>query len=338
VTTLLYTDEIFLEHDPGLGHPESPARLRALLEDFGKNPVAQVERRAPRAATQAEMEAVHGAGYVARLSALAGRHAQLDADTAVSPRSWEAAVRAAGAAVAAVEAVWAGQGDNAFVWARPPGHHAESERAMGFCLLNNVAVAAAAARRLGAERVMIVDWDVHHGNGTQHIFERRRDVLYLSSHQYPFYPGTGAPEEVGVAEGAGFTVNCALPGGQGDADFGPVFHDLFIPIGEAFRPDLMLVSAGFDPHQRDPLGGMRVTERGFGAMCAALGALAKACCGGRLVLVLEGGYDLAALAGSARACLEVLAGRKEEFPSGAQRSRAAVAASRAALGRYWPLS
>jgi acetoin utilization deacetylase AcuC-like enzyme len=339
MSTFLYADERFLAHEPGPGHPESPARLRAMFDDFEARPVAGVVRTPPRPATREELEAVHGPDYVAALASLAGQRVSLDPDTAMSPRSWEAASLAAGAAVGAVEAVWSGAAANAFVWARPPGHHAEQDRAMGFCLLNNAAVAATAARRLGAERVMILDWDVHHGNGTQHLFEGRRDVLYLSSHQYPFYPGTGAPEEIGHGEGAGFTVNCALPGGQTDADFAPVYHELFLPIAEAFRPDLVLVSAGFDPHERDPLGEMRVTERGFAAMCSALRALAERCCGGRLVLLLEGGYDLAALAGSARACLEVLTGRNEEFPSGssASRSRAAVAASRAALGRHWRL-
>src|SRR6185436_10608041 len=186
---------------------------------------------------------------------------------------------------------------------------------------------AEAARRLGAARVLILDWDVHHGNGTQHLFERRRDVLYASSHQYPFYPGTGAPTEIGRGEGQGFTVNCALPAGQDDADYGAVFHEIFLPVAQAFRPDLLLVSAGFDAHARDPLGQMQVTERGFAAMCSGLRDLARASCGGKLVLLLEGGYDLQALAGSTQACLEVLTGGKEEFPSGSQRARGAVAAS-----------
>jgi acetoin utilization deacetylase AcuC-like enzyme len=234
--TLLYTDERFLAHQPGPGHPESPARLKALLDDFAARPVPGVLRRPPRPATRAEIEAVHGAAYVDELAALAGRAVELDADTVTSPGSWEAAVLAAGASVGAVEAVWSGEARNAFVWSRPPGHHAEAAQAMGFCLLNNVAIAAEAARRLGAQRVMVLDWDVHHGNGTQHVFEHRRDVLYASSHQFPFYPGTGAPEEIGRGEGAGFTVNCGLPPGQTDADFGAIFHDLFLPVGQASVP------------------------------------------------------------------------------------------------------
>jgi acetoin utilization deacetylase AcuC-like enzyme len=336
-TTVVYTDPLFLAHDPGAGHPESPARLRAILDDFAANPVPGVDERAPRPATDAELLAVHDEGYLAALRSYAGRLARLDADTVASPKSFAAAQLAAGAAVNAVEAVWSGDARNAFVWARPPGHHAEQAQAMGFCLFNNVAIAAEAARRLGAERVLILDWDVHHGNGTQHTFERRRDVLYASSHQYPFYPGTGAPTEVGRGEGEGFTVNCALPGGQDDADFGAVFHDLFLPVGQAFRPDLVLVSAGFDAHVRDPLGGMKLTERGFAAMCSALRDLAADVCGGKLVLLLEGGYDLRALAGSVRACLEVMTGGREEFPQGSQRARPALTASRASLSRHWPL-
>jgi acetoin utilization deacetylase AcuC-like enzyme len=334
--TALFTDGLFLQHDPGPGHPESRARLRALMDDFVAHPVLGVDSRSPRPATDDEILAVHDVGYLGALRATAGRTVRLDADTVASPASFEAARLAAGATVGAVEAVWRGEATNAFVAARPPGHHAEQAQAMGFCLLNNVAIAAEAARRLGAERVMILDWDVHHGNGTQHLFEERRDVLFLSSHQYPFYPGTGAPEEIGRGEGAGFTVNCALPAGQDDGDYGAVFHDLFLPVGQAFAPDLVIVSAGFDAHAADPLAEMRATERGFASMASAVRQLAESCCQGRLVLVLEGGYDLGALAGSVRACLEVLTGARDDFPRGGDRARTAIAATRAALARHWP--
>src|SRR6185436_7858145 len=190
--TLVYTDPLFLAHDTGPGHPERADRLRAILDDFQGNPVPGVEERTPRPATDEEILAVHSAGYLEALRSFSGRLARLDADTVSSPKSFAAAQLAAGATVGAVETVWSGEAANAFVWARPPGHHAEQAQAMGFCLFNNVAIAAEAARRLGAERVLILDWDVHHGNGTQYFFERRRDVLYASSHQYPFYPGTGA--------------------------------------------------------------------------------------------------------------------------------------------------
>jgi acetoin utilization deacetylase AcuC-like enzyme len=233
--------------------------------------------------------------------------------------------------------VWGGAAENAFVWARPPGHHAEPSRAMGFCLINNAAVAAEAARRLGAERVLILDWDVHHGNGTQRAFERRRDVLYASLHQFPFYPGTGAAQEIGTGEGQGFTVNCGLSPGQNDADYGAVFESVFLPVAQAFRPDFILVSAGFDPHARDPLGEMRVTERGFAAMTSALKSLAGECGHQRLVLLLEGGYDLAALAHSTRACLDVLTGAHETFPAGSAQARHSIAETKAALERHWRL-
>jgi len=332
MSTLVLTDPRFLDHDPGPGHVESPARLDAIMAELGRAPLAGVTIETPRAATDAEIEAVHSPGYRARLASLDGQYAELDPDTAVSPGSWEAATLAAGAAVGAALAVMGGKADNAFALVRPPGHHARPDRAMGFCLLNNAAIAAEAARRAGAERVLILDWDVHHGNGTQEIFEARQDVLYMSVHQYPFYPGTGAAAEVGVGAGRGATVNCALPGGQADADYGVVFHDLFLPVGRAFAPDLIIVSAGFDAHARDPLAEMRVTERGFAAMGSALRELAADSCGGKLVLLLEGGYDLGALASSVHASLEALTGRHEDFPKGAGTAAIdAVLTTRAAL-------
>jgi acetoin utilization deacetylase AcuC-like enzyme len=336
--TLLFADEAMLGHEPGVGHPERPERLATLLDDFAAHPVPGVTRVTPRAALREELTLIHSPEHVSALGALAGRAARLDPDTVVSPHSWEAALLAAGAAVGAAEAVLAGEARNAFVWARPPGHHAERGGAMGFCLFNNIAIAAARARQLGAERVLIIDWDVHHGNGTQHSFEDRRDVLFMSSHQFPFYPGTGHPDEVGRGEGRGFTVNCGLPAGQRDADLGAVWNDLFLPIASAYRPDLVLVSAGFDPHVRDPLAELELTERGFAAMCTAARQLAEDCCGGRLVLVLEGGYDLEALRQSSRACLEVLTGASESFPGGSQRARAALADSRRAQTPFWRLS
>jgi acetoin utilization deacetylase AcuC-like enzyme len=339
-STLILTDRRLLGHDAGPGHPESPARLVAILDELEHAPPAGVTFEAPRAATAAEIDAVHAPAHRETLQALAGRRARLDEDTAMSEGSWEAATLAAGAAVGAVEAVWSGRAADAFALVRPPGHHADAAHAMGFCLLNNAAIAAEAARKLGARRVLVLDWDVHHGNGTQDIFAARDDVMYLSSHQYPFYPGTGAPHEVGVGAGRGFTVNCALPGGQDDADYGAVFHDLFLPVARAYAPDLVLVSAGFDPHERDPLADMRVTERGFAAMTTAMATLAREVCGGKLVLLLEGGYDLAALAGSVRACLEALGGRREEFPTGvgteAPRAVAETRAALAAVGRPVP--
>jgi acetoin utilization deacetylase AcuC-like enzyme len=305
---LLLTDDCMLEHDPGPEHPESPDRLRAILNDLRESPISGATWGKPRPATLAELSQVHSAHYVEELSTLAGRSVQLDPDTAMSPKSFEAACVAAGAALVAVEEVMAGRTDGAFALVRPPGHHAERSRAMGFCLFNNVAVAAEHARKLGAQRVAVVDWDVHHGNGTQHLFEDRDDVLYLSTHRFPFYPGTGDAHEVGRGPGEGATVNVPLPAGMGDGDYGAIFEDLVSLVLLDYKPDIILVSAGFDPYRHDPLGGMQVSEDGFGAMCAVLRDVAKEACQGRIALVLEGGYDLGGLARSVRCCVEVLAG------------------------------
>ena len=330
--TRLVSDPAYLQHLAGPMHPESPGRLRAIHAVLDAAPIAGVEQARPRRATQQELLRVHGEAHVKRVLSLAGQDAQLDPDTAMSPGSTDAALLAAGAAAQLTLDVLSGKVDNGFALVRPPGHHAVGANAMGFCLFNNVAVAAEAALAAGAKRVLVLDWDVHHGNGTQSSFSSRRDVLFCSSHQFPFYPGSGAPTETGEGEGAGFTVNVALPGGQGDADYGAVFHEVFLPRALQYRPDVVLVSAGFDPHRADPLGGMNVTERGFAAMCSAVKALAQEVCGGKLVLLLEGGYDLDGLAQSVHACVEVLAGnRREDFPTGAGRAaQAAIEATRAA--------
>jgi acetoin utilization deacetylase AcuC-like enzyme len=337
--TLLLTDPLFLQHDPGHGHPESPARLQRVLGALASTPVGGTVMAAPRSATGEELASVHTPELLAYLGRLSGHQAQIDPDTQVSPDSVDAARLAAGASAQAVEEVMAGRARNAFALVRPPGHHAEPGRAMGFCLFNNVAVAAEAGRRLGAERVLVLDWDVHHGNGTQAAFYSRRDVMYQSVHQFPYYPGTGAAPEVGVGEGEGYTLNVGLPGGNSDADYGMIFEELFLPVAEAYRPQLILVSAGFDPHHHDPIGGMDVTERGFAAMCASMKSLAERVCDGRLVLLLEGGYSLEGLSQSVHACVEVLAGRGDSFPTGTTHADAkhALNASREALRPYWSM-
>ncbi len=337
VTTLVYSDPRYQAHDPGEGHPERAQRLAAIEEQLTAAPLP-ITRAPPREATREELLWVHDAGLVDRVDAAKGRSAQLDPDTAMSPGSHQAALLAAGAAIDATKKVLAGEAQNAFCLVRPPGHHATPHTAMGFCLFNNVAIAAEAALRAGAKKVAILDWDVHHGNGTQDAFYARRDVLYLSSHQYPFYPGTGAPMETGTGEGQGFTVNVALPGGQGDADYGAAFETVFLPVLEQYAPDLVLVSAGFDPHEADPLGGMGLTERGFAAMCSAVKDLAARACGGKLVLLLEGGYDLGGLSRSVHACLEVLTGRTDSFPTGARPLAArAIAFTVDAHRAHWKL-
>ncbi|MDQ3263007.1 MAG: histone deacetylase [Myxococcota bacterium] len=317
--TAVITDSLFLQHDPGRQHPESPQRLARILELLDQHPLTGTVRVAPRPATLAQLAAVHGEALLASLGALDGKTAMIDPDTFTSPSSYRAAVLAAGAGITAVDEVLDGRAANAFALVRPPGHHAEPDRAMGFCLFNNAAIAAEHALSRGLQRVLIHDWDVHHGNGTQAAFYRRREVLYQSVHQFPYYPGSGAPLEIGSGEGVGYTVNCGLPGAQGDGDYGAVFDGLFLPIAQAFRPELIIVSAGFDPHEDDPIGGMMLTERGFAAMCTALMRLAEAQCAGRIVLLLEGGYSLPGLSRSVHACLEVLTGgRKEELVIGGE--------------------
>jgi acetoin utilization deacetylase AcuC-like enzyme len=304
---LLLFDERMGRHDPGRGHPESPARLRAVQQAL--EPLAGPVWRAPRLATRAELERVHSAPHIDQVEQLRGRAGAFDADTSVSPGSIEAAYLAAGAAVEAVEEAVRGEHRQVFALVRPPGHHAESGHAMGFCLFNNVAVAAEhALAQLDCERVLIVDWDVHHGNGTQHSFAARRDVLFFSVHQFPFYPGTGALEERGQGAGEGYTINVPFPGGQGDGDYIGALSDVLLPAAERFAPDLVLVSAGFDAHRSDPLAGMHLSTEGYAAMMGLVRDIAERHADGRLVMTLEGGYDLDALAESARACVEVLHG------------------------------
>lgn len=297
---------------------------------------------APREATHEQLERVHDPHYVQRISELRDRAVALDPDTYTSPESYEIALLAAGAAVDAVERTMSGSHAYALALVRPPGHHAEQAHAMGFCLFNNVAAAAAHARHaLGAKRVAIVDYDVHHGNGTQHIFDRDPSVLYVSTHQYPYYPGTGAAGEIGIGAGEGFTVNLPLESGGVDADFHHVFDRVVLPVLRQFSPDLILVSAGFDAHERDPLATMRATEAGFAAMTMALRQVADETCHGRLALVTEGGYDLKALDASLESVVHVLSGPagspKWPGPTVTSRGRASADAAVRALATHWKL-
>jgi acetoin utilization deacetylase AcuC-like enzyme len=335
----LYDDPVFREHDAGPGHPERPERLEALrrgLRQGGVEP--RLGLVSPREATGDELRRVHSAAHVARVAATAGRTVRLDPETQAGPRSYAAALKAAGAAVQAVEAVLAGEADRALCAVRPPGHHAEADRAMGFCLFNNVAVAAAHALGRGLERVMIVDWDVHHGNGTQSTFYPDPRVLYVSSHEYPLYPGSGGLDEVGDGAGRGFTVNLPMPAGMGDPEYARVYREIVEPIGRAFDPQLLLVSAGFDPHVADPLAGMEVTEQGFAEMAAVCLSIASGAAGGRAVLVLEGGYDLDGIASSAAAVAKLLLGGEHTpvtWPASRLTDRL-IEAYRRELGPHWP--
>jgi acetoin utilization deacetylase AcuC-like enzyme len=316
--TLLLADAAMLAHDQGRGHPESPARLQAILQRLQARPVAGTRWQTPRAASREQAARVHGAAYLELVEQVRGQILHIDEDVAMAPGSTDASYLAAGAAIDAVEAVVAGTAHNAFALVRPPGHHAEADRAMGFCVLANVAIAAEHARRvLGVQRVLIVDWDVHHGNGSQHIFEDRDDVLVFGTHQFPHYPGTGGLHEQGTGAGLGYTVNVPLPAGMGDGDYAAMFREVLVPVAAAFEPDLVLVSAGFDAHRDDPLGDMLVSAEGFAGLCGVVREVAEASAGGRLALVLEGGYDLEGLASSVHACVEVLAGRTAPGPAAA---------------------
>ncbi len=295
MVTRLYTHPVFLDHLTPPGHPERPDRLRAIARVLEDERFAALERAEASPCDRATLLYAHPEDYVARLEAMAPEAglARIDADTAMSPKSWEAALTAVGAANAAIDDVFEGRADNAFVAARPPGHHAERLTAMGFCLFNNAAIAARhAQRRHGAERVAIVDWDVHHGNGTQDIFWTDPTVLYCSTHQMPLYPGTGAVSEQGV----GNIVNAPLSPDSGGDLFRDAFLSRVLPAIDAFRPDLIIVSAGFDAHHRDPLAEINLTEADFDWATGQLMDRAARLCGNRVVSLLEGGYDLQGLA------------------------------------------
>jgi len=310
--TGIVIDSRYEAHDPGPGHPERPARLAALRAALDRCDRAGLVRVEARAATDEDLVLVHDPGYLGEVAASANHERfAFDADTWVSPASHETARLAAGGVLALVDAVMAGEVDNGLACVRPPGHHAEAGQAMGFCLFNNVAVAARhLQRRHALKRVMIVDWDVHHGNGTQHLFDDDPEVLYLSLHQYPFYPGTGSLREVGRGRGVGATVNLPLPAGCGDAEYLRLFESVVTPVCRRFSPQFALVSAGFDAHHRDPLGGMRMTEEGFGAICRVLLRAVAEVAGGRCVLALEGGYDLPALTASVLRVVDELGGER----------------------------
>jgi acetoin utilization deacetylase AcuC-like enzyme len=293
----------------------------------------------PAAASLEAIRRVHSAGFIDRLESAAGRAVMLDPDTFTSAESWEVAQLAAGAAVGAVDTVLQGRTTRGAALVRPPGHHSNRDLARGFCLVNSAAVAAAHALARGLARVAIVDFDVHHGNGTQEIFEADPRVLYVSTHQWPFYPGTGRADDIGVGDGRGFTVNIPMERGATDADYRLVFDEIIVPVLGQFAAECVIVSAGFDAHEEDPIGGMRMTAGGFGSLMARLCAVADDVGRGRVALVTEGGYNLKAMAASLAASLAAMdGGAQPEAAQGAgdtRRGRFAVEQARAVQAAFW---
>ena len=308
-TGLVY-HPVYLEHDMGVGHPESPNRLRAIMQQLERSgTAARLTNIEPRKAEDEWITQIHSSSYVAALKKHqpAQGKVALDPDTSMSPGSLTAAYLAAGGALAAVDAIMSGGVEHAFCAVRPPGHHAETARAMGFCLFNNVAIAARYAQKQhGLTRVLIVDWDVHHGNGTQHSFEQDPSILFFSTHQYPYYPGTGRATERGTGAGEGFTINVPMEAGDGNDEYHAVFLNVLLPAAEAFKPEFVIISAGFDAHRDDPLAGMGLTEAGYTDLTGLVAGIAKRHARGRVLSALEGGYNLTALSASVDAHLQAL--------------------------------
>ncbi|MEA1870359.1 MAG: histone deacetylase [Euryarchaeota archaeon] len=304
MTAIVYHPD-YLLHDTGR-HPERKERLIAimqLIEDAG----IDLHRIKPELASIEEIRYVHDPDYITTVREYSKREIQLDPDTVLCKASYSAALLAAGGMIRAVDL--AAGGENAFALVRPPGHHALPDHGMGFCLFNNIAIGARHARKIGYDRVLIVDWDVHHGNGTQYTFYDDPSVFYFSVHQYPYFPGTGSSYETGSGAGQGYTLNVPLSAGSGDVEYTRAFEEILMPAAVRFDPDIVLVAAGFDAHIDDPLAGMAVTTEGFGKMASIVCSIADRCCEGRLAMVLEGGYNLHALSHSVVGVLEVMAGR-----------------------------
>ena len=305
--TGIVKDKRYLQHSAGFYHPESPKRLAAIYEMLENSNMSwkfvEIE---PREATHEELAMVHSPSYIKFIAGTAGKDCVfLDPDTATSPETYEISKLAVGGVINAIDSVVSGEVNNAFAFVRPPGHHAGRDTAAGFCVFNNIAVGAKhAILKHGMQKVLVVDWDLHHGNGTQHIFYNNPNVLYFSTHQYPYYPGTGGLDETGSGKGVGYTINAPLRSGAGDDTYVKIFRRILEPVALKFKPEIILLSAGFDTYYQDPLGGMRVTPEGFTAMTRILLNIADNCCGGRLVAALEGGYHIQGLTKSVKAVLE----------------------------------
>ncbi len=308
--TAIMKNDLFLEHDAGFSHVESPDRLTAIYNGLNEFEALDCFSFPDFAAAEYHhLQLVHTESHIEQIASTADQgFVSLDPDTGASSRSYDAARLAAGAVIEGVNLLSEGRVDNVFALVRPPGHHAEAERPMGFCLFNNVAIAAAyAIQEMGMKRVMVIDWDIHHGNGTQHSFYDTEQVLYLSTHLYPYYPGSGALQETGSGQGEGYTVNIPLSGGQNDMSYAAIFNEVVAPVARQYQPEMILVSAGYDIYIDDPLGSMAVTPAGFAYMTRVLKELAAELCEGKLLLTLEGGYSLTGLQEGVLATLGELA-------------------------------
>jgi acetoin utilization deacetylase AcuC-like enzyme len=287
-------DELFVKHENGFDHPESPDRVYAINDMLNQTQIIKnLKILKARDASKEEILSVHTDKYYEKIKSTKGKEKVfLDQDTSTNWHSYDAAIRASGGVLQSIDEIINKEINIGFVIERPPGHHAEADRAMGFCLFNHIAVGAGYLMSKGFSRILIIDWDVHHGNGTQHIFESSKNVLFFSTHQFPFYPGTGSIGEKGADEGTGYTVNVPLSPGMGDSEYIKIFQEILIPVTAQYKPEFILVSAGFDSYIDDPLGGMQVTPVGFSRLTEIVINLSEQFCDGKLIFVLEGGYNL----------------------------------------------
>ncbi|MCX5805741.1 MAG: histone deacetylase [Proteobacteria bacterium] len=342
MTIGIVRDDIYLEHITDSYHPENPDRLKNIYSMLDAIDDSGIEYISPRMATHEEIALNHDMYYIESIASTKGREKRLDPDTVVSPKSYEASCMAVGGMLELADKIVANEINSGFALVRPPGHHAERNRAMGFCIFNNVAVCARyLEKKYKLNRILIVDFDIHHGNGTQHSFYHDSKILYFSTHEYPYYPGTGWYEEVGENEGKGYTVNVPLSQGMGDPDYSYVFKEVLLPIADLFKPEIVLVSAGFDTHYNDPLGSMKVTEDGFAEMTGILLDIANRHCNGKILFALEGGYDLKGLTDAVRSVILEMKGTSASASKGKKGNPSneviyVVEMVKKTLRPYWP--
>jgi acetoin utilization deacetylase AcuC-like enzyme len=338
--TGIILDDVFLEHDTGPYHPECKERLISIGEGLKNYRSADhLLKLKPRAASEKELLLIHPLSHINRIQRSAGKSStHFDSDTVASARSYEVALNAVGSILELIDGLFSGQIQNGFAFVRPPGHHAEPDRAMGFCLFSNVAIAAAyALQKFRIPRVLVIDFDVHHGNGTQKAFYSRADTLYISTHQFPLYPGTGDYSEIGSGPGKGFTLNFPLPAGTDDSTYNLIFQRIIDPVVQSYKPELVLVSAGFDAYTEDPLAGMDVSPQGFAGITRTILNLADKVCDGKVIFALEGGYHLDGLRRCVLHVLDELTGNGHAAPTWNVNSRfqSVLETSRSHFGQFW---